>query len=141
MKCSWREKDDPVYNQLMKEFIEKVATYARGGSNESRREKLRKYKGFLSFVASKYAPEGIKNIQPKHVAAFVRYRREQGISESTIMSELSIIRWWQGQIPWRKFEIPDNNEIFELEVRLNEREYVAEIKEKYRRLKRRRGRI
>lgn len=141
MWCEWQECDNPVYNRLMGQFVNHVAKYSKGGSYETRRGKFNRFKSFINFLSNHYTTEDIRNIQPKHIASFVRYRRNGGYAEITIVSDLSVIRWWLNQMPWRRFDMPENSQIFELEGRLNERAYVAEIKEKYRCPKRRRGRI
>ena len=141
MWCEWQENDNQVYNRLMGQFVNHVAKYSKGGSYEARRMKFNKFKTFIAFLSNHYTTEDIRNIQPKHIAAFIRYRRNGGYATITMLSDLSVIRWWFNQIPWKRFDMPDNSEIFKLEERLNERAYVTEIKEKYRRLKSRRGRI
>jgi site-specific recombinase XerC len=119
-------------DRLGEQFVERVARYARGGSYERRMEKYRKYLKFLIFVGQRFGPEDIRNIQPYHVAAFARHLRVAGRSETTIVICFSIIRWWHGRIPWRKYDIPENGILKELEVRLDDKEYRDEIKNRYR---------
>lgn len=141
MWCDWKKTDNPVYNRLMEQFVERVAKYSRGGSYEARRIKLNKFKQFIIFISQCYTTEDLRNIQPKHIAAYAKHRRSEGMAEITILSDLSVIRWWINQIPWRRFDMPENERIFELEARLHEKSFVTEIKEKYRRKERTRRRI
>lgn len=135
MQCFWAETDNPDFNRLMNQFVERVGRNARGGKIEARKGKYLRYKVFLEFISERFAPDDIKNIQPKHVASFVRHRRAQGWKESTILKDLAVIRWWHVQILWRKFEIPENSQIFILEERLDEKSICEEFKKRYLRKK------
>jgi site-specific recombinase XerD len=112
----------------MEQFVERVARFARGGLIETRRANFRQYRLFIFFLAERFAPEDIRNIQPRHVAAYISFRRTAGMSEKTILNDLSVIRWWHRRIPWGKYVIPDNAALFELEEKLDDKEFCAEIK-------------
>ncbi len=133
LSVSWEPTGDPVLDRLGRQFVERVVCHARGGSYERRMEWYRKYTKFLRFLAERFGPEDICNIQPRHVAAFARHCRKLGLSENTILRYFSIIRWWQVRIPWRKYELPENRALFELEAKLDDKKYCEAIKNKYRR--------
>ncbi|WP_072868166.1 phage integrase N-terminal domain-containing protein [Desulfofundulus thermosubterraneus] len=139
LRVSWENTGNPILDRLGRQFVERVARYARGGSYEKRLERFRKYVKFLCFLAERFAPEDIRNIQPRHVAAFARHLKEQGRSGRTILYYFSIIRWWHRQIPWRKYEMPENKVLLELEARLDDKRFCEEIKNNCRRKKFRRG--
>ncbi|RKO65743.1 site-specific integrase [Desulfofundulus salinus] len=139
LRVSWENTGDPVLDRLGRQFVERVARYARGGSYERRMEWYRAYIRFTYFLAERFGPEDIRNIQPRHVAAFIRYLKQLGRSEKTVLHYLSIIRWWHQQIPWRKYELPENNILLELEARLDDKRFCEEIKNNCRRKKLRRG--
>ena len=139
LRVSWEPTGDPVLDRLGQQFVERVACHARGGSYARRQVKFNTYLNFLAFLAKQFGPEDIRNIQPRHVAAFIRYLRSKGRSRDRILAYLSIIRWWHGQIPWRKYDLPENRIIFELEARLDDKEYCESIKNRFRRKKLRGG--
>jgi hypothetical protein len=133
LRVDWNATDNPILDRLGRQFVEGVACYARGGSYEHRMEWYRKYMKFLRFLAERFGPEDICNIQPRHVAAFAKHCRELGLSENTILRYFSIIRWWNSRIPWHKYELPENKMLFELEARLDDKKYCEEIKNRCRR--------
>lgn len=133
MQCNWKETKNQAFNRLMNQFTEMVGRKARGGKLDTRITRFRKYKVFLTYVCDDFAPEDIKNIKPTHIAAFVQKRRSEGVKDITIVADLSVIRWWHEQIPWRKYEMPENSQIFLLEDRLNDKQFCEEFKNKYRR--------
>jgi hypothetical protein len=139
LRVSWEPTGDPVLDRLGRQFVERVACSARGGSYARRQVKYNTYLNFLEFLAEQFGPEDIRTIQPRHVAAFVKYLRNKGRSRDRILAYLSIIRWWHEQIYWRKYELPENKIIFELEARLDDKEYCEEIKNRCRRKKLRWG--
>jgi site-specific recombinase XerC len=140
LRVSWENTGNPILDRLGRQFVDRVARYARGGSFEKRIEWYRKYIKFLHFLAERFGPEDIRNIQPRHVAAFSKYLKELGRSERTVLRYYSVIRWWHRQIPWRKYEMPENKVLLELEARLDDKRFCEKIKNSYRR-KRGRGRV
>jgi site-specific recombinase XerD len=133
LRVDWETTGDPVLDRLGRQFVEQVACHARGGSYARRQVKYNTYLNFLNFLAERFGPEDIRNVQPRHVASFIRYLRDQERSEKRMLDYLSIIRWWHQRIPWRKYEIPENKALFELEARLDDKKYCEEIKNRYRR--------
>ncbi|HHW44649.1 MAG TPA: hypothetical protein GXX25_12770 [Desulfotomaculum sp.] len=139
LRVSWEKTGHPALDRLGRQFIS-VAKLARGGSYARRQVKFKMYLKFLGFLAERFGPEDIRNIQPRHVAAFIKHLREQGRSYKTILDYLSVIRWWHKRIPWHKYELPENKTLFELEARLDDKRFCEEIKNSYKR-KRGRGRV
>lgn len=131
MRCEWQETDNPVYNRLMKQFVERVARYARGSSYGYRQAKFLKFKLFLEYTSEWYDLQDIRNIQPKHVAAFIRRRKEKGISRSTILKDISYIRFWHKMIPRAQYVIPDNEQLFYLADNMN-KNLCDEFRDNYR---------
>ncbi|MEW8958719.1 MAG: phage integrase N-terminal domain-containing protein [Moorella sp. (in: firmicutes)] len=131
MQVKWKPTGNENFDRLMGQFVDRIARFARGGSVESRKVKIRRYRLFLEFLAARFAPQDIRNIQPRHVAAYIAHRRQAGVQEKTILAELSIIRWWHNQIPWRKYEMPDNKTLFELEEKLDDKTFSEEVRYRY----------
>ena len=132
LRIDWKETGRPALDRLGRQFVS-VAKSARGGSYARRQVKYNTYLIFLTFLAERFGPEDLRNIQPRHVAAFIRHLCDQGRSDKRKLDYLSIIRWWHERIPWRKYEMPENKIIFELEARLDDKEYCESIKYRYRR--------
>ncbi|WP_080996760.1 phage integrase N-terminal domain-containing protein [Neomoorella thermoacetica] len=131
LRIQWKPTGNEAYDRLLGQFVERVARYARGGSIQTRVRKYERYRAFLRFLAAQFGPQDIRNIQPRHVAAYIAHRRRAGVQEKTILAELSIIRWWHNQIPWRKYEMPDNKTLFELEERLDDKTFSEEVRYRY----------
>ncbi len=132
LRIDWKETGRPALDRLGRQFVS-VAKSARGGSYTRRQVKYNTYLIFLTFLGGRFGPEDLRNIQPRHVAAFIKYLRDQGRSGQRMLDYLSIIRWWHERISWRKYELPENRIIFELEARLDDKEYCVSIKNRYRR--------
>lgn len=139
LRVSWEPTGDPVLDRLGQRFVERVACNARGGSYARRQVKFKMYVNFLEFLAEHFGPDDLRNIQPRHVAAFIRHLRDQGRSWDRILAYLSVIRWWHEQIYWRKYELPENKILFELEANIDDKEFCAAIKDRSRRKKLRRA--
>ncbi len=132
LRVDWKETGRPVLDRLGRQFVS-VAKSARGGSYARRQVKYNTYLIFLDFLAEHFGPEDIRNIQPRHVASFIKYLCNQGRSDKRKLDYLSIIRWWHERIPWRKYEMPENRIIFELEAKLDDKKYGESIKNRCRR--------
>ncbi|MBO8128049.1 MAG: hypothetical protein H0Z39_02455 [Peptococcaceae bacterium] len=139
LQIEWKPTGDTTLDRLGGQFVDRVAKFARGGSVQGRLEKFRRYRRFLVFVAERFGPEDLRNIQPRHIAAYIRQRRQDGIGKKAILNELAVIRWWHRQIPWRRYEMPDNTVLFELEEKLDEKAFCEEVKRRYRVRRGRRG--
>ena len=85
LRVSWEPTGDPVLDRLGQQFVERVACSARGGSYARRQVKYNTYLNFLEFLAEQFGPEDICNIQPRHVAAFIKHLRNKGRSRDRIL--------------------------------------------------------
>jgi len=132
LRIAWKPTGNRALDRLGQQFVDRVARFARGGSVRARYRKVAEFKRFLEFLADHFPINDIANIQPRHVAVYIAHRRASGVGEKTILNELATIRWWHCRIPWRKYDLPPNSVLFELEVRLRERQFAEEIKRRYR---------
>jgi site-specific recombinase XerC len=132
LRISWERTGDEVVDRLGGQFVERAARYARGGSYERRMEKYNRYIKFLVFLGGRFGPEDIRNIQPYHVAMFIRHLRDVGRSENTIARYIAVIRWWHDKIPLHRYNLPENAILKELEARLDDKAYREEIKNRCR---------
>jgi hypothetical protein len=139
LRVEWKPTGDERTDNLGEQFVNRVGVFARGGPYRRRQEKFDQYRRFLVFVGGRFGSVELRNIQPRHIAAYIHHRRRATIKERTILKELAVIRWWHRQIPWHRYEIPDNATLFELEARLDDKEFCAEIKNRCRVRRRRRN--
>lgn len=141
LAVEFKPTGDARVDRLLEQFVLRLARFARGGRYTGRMDKFKRYKKFLMFVGERYGVQDIRGIQPRHVAAYIRYRREMGIGDKAISNDVSVIRYWHGQIPWRRYDLPENRVLFELEARLDDKTFREEIREKcYRNVRKRRQR-
>jgi hypothetical protein len=80
---------------------------------ETRKRSFYKYRSFLLFVAGRFEVGDIRLIEPRHVAAFAAEEFGRGKRPGTVLSELSAIRFWHGQVVGRKYDVPGNRELLE----------------------------
>lgn len=94
---------------------DKIMRHARAGSNGTRARYKDSVRQFTKFCHEKFKLQNIKNIQNKHVAAFITYRQEQGRAPSTINNDLAAIRYFHDHIPDPRHEIHADKRGFEKE--------------------------
>ncbi len=70
LRLDWKETGRPALDRLGRQFIG-VAKPARGGSYAYRQVKYNTYLIFLDFLAERFGPEDIRNIQPRHVNIYL----------------------------------------------------------------------
>lgn len=62
---------------------------------------------FCEFLAENYGLQKFANIKDKHLTAYVEYLKDKGVAVSTIMTDLSGIRFFH-RLSGGKFELPAN---------------------------------
>ncbi|MGQ5710803.1 tyrosine-type recombinase/integrase [Desulforudis sp. DRI-14] len=89
---------------------------------------------FLSFVASEFKLQNIRNISNKHIAAYVAYLKEKGRGPNYIRTELAAIRFYHDQTPSRH-RLTQDNEALGVDPRpkgrdrsWNDEDFVAMVK-------------
>ncbi|MBC7105676.1 MAG: tyrosine-type recombinase/integrase [Firmicutes bacterium] len=107
MKITFRATGEGRVDNLLRQLVK----VAKNCNQESIRTRWRYYhsmRQFLRFCAERYNLQKIQNIAPKHLEAYVAYRRESGISEKTLKGDLAAVRFWHNQIPGVRHQLPDN---------------------------------
>ena len=104
------DKDKKMYENL-KAQTDKIFKHIRTGSYQTRRRYYAAVLRFLLFLAEEFKLQNIRNIAPKHLIAYVEYMESQDLSERTIKTDLSAIRWFHAYIPNAKFKLPDNGHL------------------------------
>ena len=122
MRAKYRENTDPLVNQLLDQ-LSNIAQQSRAGWVKTRRVRYHQVKPFIRFLGTRFRLKDIRHIQPMHVQAYIKYRLEnEKVSEKTVFSDISSIRFWHRQIPMRRYIIPSNKLLLG-EMVLNGQEY------------------
>jgi integrase len=74
-------------------------------------------KRFCRFLAENYRLEKLSNIAPKHLYAYVEYMKTKGLAPSTVMTDLSTIRFWHSKMSEPRHKRLPDNELLNLEGR------------------------
>ena len=114
--------EDNIYKNL-KVQVDTVFRHIRAGSYKTRLRYYAAVLRFFLFLAVEFRLENIRNTAPKHLIAYVVYLESQDLSERTIKTDLSAIRWFHDFIPHAKHKLPDNDH---LGVELPKRAFLPE---------------
>ena len=92
-----------IHRQLEAKF-----RHARSGSYGTRARYKQSCTKFADFVNERFKMQNLRNIQDKHIVAYIKFRQEQGISAKTIKSDLGAIRYLHDMIDNAKYQLSDN---------------------------------
>lgn len=92
-----------IHNQLEAKF-----RHARSGSYGTRARYKQSCVKFADFINEKFKMQNLRNLQDKHIVAYIQHRQAQGISPKTIKSDLGAIRYLHDMIDNAKYELADN---------------------------------
>jgi len=95
-----------IMNQTIKLF-----KHTRSGSYATRDRYLKSCKSFINFLDQRFKMKNLKNLQDKHVVAYVEYRQSEGISDKTIKNDLGAIRYLHDMIPDAKHTLSTNQQL------------------------------
>lgn len=103
--------------QPLLDQAQKLFRHCRQGSYKTRERYFAAFKRFLIYLADTYGLQKIANVNSRHLSAYVLYMQQNGLSASTIKTDLAAIRFWHDLVPRTKHKLPDNN-AFDLEQRV-----------------------
>ena len=89
--------------------LDKTARHLRQGSFLTRERYYEAMKRFCLFLATHFRLQKLANISGKHLAAYVLYMQEQGLSASTIKTDLAAIRFFHDKMEHTKYRLPFND--------------------------------
>lgn len=92
-----------IHRQLEAKF-----KHTRSGSYGTRARYKQSCTKFADFVNEKFKLQNLRNLQDKHIVAYIKYRQAQGISPKTIKSDLGAIRYLHDMLDNAKYELSDN---------------------------------
>lgn len=93
--------------------MDKIFRHARMGSYGTRSRYKDSCTVFVRWLAEEFRTQNLRNLQDKHLAAYVKYRQSQGKSPKTIKNDLSAIRYMHDQVSRPRYELSDNKTLQE----------------------------
>ncbi|TMN18809.1 phage integrase N-terminal domain-containing protein [Lentibacillus cibarius] len=90
---------------------DKLFKHTRSGSYGTRARYQGSCKQFLQFVHEEFKMKNLRNLQDKHVVAFIHARQDAGITTKTIKNDLGAIRYLHDMVPNAKHELTSNDEL------------------------------
>lgn len=110
--------NNPGIFQTLIAQLDKIFRHNRQGSFRTKKRYYEAMKRFCRFLADHYHLQKLANISGKHLVAYVLYLQEQGLSATTIKTELAAIRFFHDKMERTKYRLPSNDELaVELERR------------------------
>lgn len=94
--------------------MEKLFKHTRTGSFKTRARYKSSCYHFLEFVHKNFKLKNLRNLNDKHVAAYIIARQQDGISPKTIKNDLVAIRYLHDMIPNAKHDLSDNKGLKEM---------------------------
>ena len=96
----------PIMTQM-----EKVYRHTRANSFGTRARYESSCRNFIGFIDEKFKMKNLRNLQDKHVVAYIQHRQSEGIASKTLKNDLGAIRYMHDMIPDVKHELSDNKEL------------------------------
>ena len=91
--------------------MEKVYRHTRANSFGTRARYESSCRNFIGFIDEKFKMKNLRNLQDKHVVAYIQHRQSEGIASKTHKNDLGAIRYMHDMIPDVKHELSDNKEL------------------------------
>lgn len=98
-------------SSAIEQQMNKLFKHTRAGSYATRNRYAKSCRSFIRFLDEHYHMKNLRNLQDKHIIAYVQYRQEQGISSKTIKNDLGAIRYMHDLLPNTKYELASNLEL------------------------------
>lgn len=98
------------YRNLMDQ-LNKVAKHSKGISIPSQRQYYNHMDQFCRFVADNYNLKSLRNIQNKHLVAYVAERQNDGKSAASVKQDIAAIRYFHDQTPRTRYYLKENQSL------------------------------
>lgn len=106
-----------TYRTLVSQ-LDKLARHNRQGSFQTKTRYYEACKRFCAFLADEFHLQKLTNISGKHLVSYVLYLQDNGLTASTIKTDLAAIRFFHDKMSDPKYELSTNDELgVELERR------------------------
>lgn len=96
----------PIMNQM-----EKIFRHTRSNSFGTRARYESSCRKFIDFLDENFKMKNLRNLQDKHVVAYIKYRQSAGVAPKTLKNDLGAIRYMHDMIPNVKYELSDNQSL------------------------------
>lgn len=101
--------DSAITSQMKKLF-----KHTRSGSFQTRKRYEKACKTFTDFLNERFKLKNLRNLQDKHIVAYIEHRQSLGIADKTIKTDLGAIRYLHDLVPNAKYELSSNVELREV---------------------------
>ena len=101
--------DSAIASQMKKLF-----KHTRSGSFQTRKRYEKACKTFTDFLNERFKLKNLRNLQDKHIVAYIKHRQVNGIADKTIKTDLGAIRYMHDLVPNAKYELSSNVELKEV---------------------------
>lgn len=91
--------------------MEKLFKHTRAGSYATRARYETSCRSFIRYLNEHFKMKNLRNLQDKHLLAYVQHRQDEGISSKTIKNDLGAIRYMHDLIPNTKYELASNDQL------------------------------
>lgn len=88
--------------------MRKIYRHTRANSFGTRSRYESSCRNFIRFLDEKFKMKSLRNLQDKHVVAYIQHRQIEGIAPKTLKNDLGAIRYMHDMIPNVKHELSDN---------------------------------
>lgn len=88
--------------------MEKVYRHTRANSFGTRARYESSCRNFVGFLNEEFKMKNLRNLQDKHVVAYIQQRQTEGVAPKTLKNDLGAIRYMHDMIPNVKHELSDN---------------------------------
>lgn len=105
-----KSKNPGIYKALLAQ-LDKTARHNRQGSFKTKKRYYDAMKRFCRFLADHFHLQKLANVNGKHLASYVIYMQEQGMSASTIKTDLAAIRFFHDKMERTKYHLPSNDDL------------------------------
>lgn len=93
----------PIMTQM-----EKIFRHTRANSFGTRARYESSCRNFIGFLNEEFKMKNLRNLQDKHLVAYIQQRQSEGVAPKTLKNDLGAIRYMHDMIPNVKYELSDN---------------------------------
>lgn len=101
--------DSPIAAQMKKLF-----KHTRVGSIQTRHRYQKACNSFTDFLNERFKLKNLRNLQDKHLVAYIEHRQSLGIADKTIKTDLGAIRYLHDLVPNAKYNLSSNADLKQL---------------------------
>lgn len=91
--------------------IEKLFKHTRSGSYGTRARYRKSCEQFARFLNERFKLQNLRNLQDKHVVAYIKERQLSGMAPKTIKNDLAAIRYLHDMVPNNRYQLSQNRQL------------------------------